>query len=181
MWCDNFDLDLYKVLPEAHEILAPVKDVKLYTHGRKTHGTLNGPSCWNHYLGLVAFFGFIPTHIKPEAFWTDSGVVACTFEEAVRDCWCHTYAVVLSVFLPGRGPSSGSGHGSHCLTIWNNSAPEMRRDFEILMYHTRKWGQPREEEAFGARSRVLESLRQAVGRLVAVLELGPVLNENEGR
>lgn len=169
MWCDNFDLDLYKVLPEAREVLAPVKDVKLYTHGRETHGTLNGPSCWNDYSGMIAFFGLLPTHIKPEGFWTDSGVVACTFEEAIRDCWPHSYTMLLSIFVPGSG--------TQCVPIWNNGSPELRTDFQTLMFHTRKWGEPREEEALGARSRVLESLRQAVGRLVAVLEMGPVRQE----
>lgn len=165
MWCDNFDLDLYKVLPEAQEILAQVADVKLYTHGDQKDGALNHPSCWNYYLGMVAFFGFIPTHIKPESFYTDKEVVACTFEQAVRDCWPHNYTVLLSVFVPGQA--------GQIVPIWSTGTVEMKNHFYTILKFTRKWGDVPNEEVFRAKSRVLDSLRSAAGRLAAVLEAGP--------
>ena len=166
MWCDTFDLDLYKVLPEARDILAPVKDVKLYTYGHKTDGLLNHPSVWNHYMGMVAFFGLIPTHVKPEAFYTDDELVSCTFEEAVRDCWPHNYAILLSVFIPSRGTKQA--------LLWHTGMPEMKEHFFAIMAETRKWEVNPPRDLVRVRSAVLDSLRMAVSKLQAVLASGPV-------
>ena len=40
MLCDNFALDLLPVIPELAEILAPVRDLRLATHGHVTDGKL---------------------------------------------------------------------------------------------------------------------------------------------
>jgi hypothetical protein len=56
-WSDDFDMDLPKVIPDAKAALGDVADLELVTHGHTTHGRLNHPSCWNHSLGLVAWFG----------------------------------------------------------------------------------------------------------------------------
>lgn len=96
MWCDDFDIDLYRVMPELREVLALAEGVKLYTHGHTTDGKLNHPTCWNDYEGSVCFFGFDPRTIgKPESYWTDSPVVECTWPEVVRDLWCHHLVMIL--------------------------------------------------------------------------------------
>lgn len=120
MWYDEFDMDLYEVIPEAREILEPVCDVILYTHGGVMDGRLNHPSVWNHYSGMLAYFGFRDP-ATPVLCWTDAPVVQCTFEEAVRDCWLHHFTIMVQ----GRW------------LIWNSGAPDMMKAFHAILYHTR--------------------------------------------
>ncbi len=144
MWCDKFDADLYKVVPRAREVIAPVADVKLYTFGHLTEGKLNHPATWHGYPTMLAFFGFSPETIgKPDAYWTDDPVVECTFEEAMRDCWSHDYGILINSFV-----------------VWDSLALQTR--FYDLMFHIR--GQKvlpeaRLEQVQGA---VLNSVRRAV-------------------
>ena len=119
-WCDDFDMDLPKVIPDAKELLGEVADLELRTHGNKTDGRLNHPCVWNHSIGMVAFFGR-SSPMKPEAYYTDRQVVLCTLWEAIRDAWCHDYVIIFE----GRRP------------IWDGS--KTRAQFEPLMYHIRKW------------------------------------------
>lgn len=142
MWCDDFDMDLYKVIPAAKEILAPVAAVELVTHGSLTDGKLNHPACWNHQVGMIAFFGFDQPG-KPDAYWTDEPIVHCTFEEAIRDCWPHHYAIVLSDRV-----------------IWNSQS--FRNRFMALMYHIRGWRKLSEQAVEHCQAKVAESLRAAV-------------------
>jgi hypothetical protein len=148
MWCDDFDCDLYKVLPEAREILAPVKDVVLYTHGNESGGKLNHPSVWNDDEGMVAFFGFGEDCAKPARYWTDSPVVRCTFEEAVRDAWVHSIVIRVE-------------HRS----IWGSEW----RTFEPLMYHHRQQRVLPPDALERAKERVLSPLRVAVRELQAMV------------
>ncbi len=89
MWCDRFDGDLYALVPQAREVLAPLAEVKLWTHGHETDGKLNHPSVWNHDRGFVAFFGLAAQPPQPGFYYTGEPLVACTLEEAVRHLWAH--------------------------------------------------------------------------------------------
>ena len=120
MWCDDFDGDVYKLVPGSAEILAPAGRVKLITHGSLTGGVLNHPSTWNSYDGLTAFFvldrgqdveaanaqrdacraarpqrEWTPP-FAPEGYWTDSAAVRCTGEQALRDWWVHGFNMVVA-------------------------------------------------------------------------------------
>jgi hypothetical protein len=118
-WCDNFDCDLFRAVPESREILEELGQVKLLTRGTVTNGRLNHPTCWNHDKGLIALFSF-SGEPRPPGYHSSDPIVECTFEEAIRDAWVHTLVVVVERQL-----------------IWN--AFELRREFETLMYHHRKW------------------------------------------
>ncbi len=96
MWCDHFDGDLYKLIPEAQPIVAAVAGVQLFTHGAADKdGKLNHPAVWNDYRGMIAFFGTSTPH-KPDAYWTDDPIVTCTAEEAIRDCFAHQYVIIMN-------------------------------------------------------------------------------------
>jgi len=145
MWCDDFDMDLYTAVPAAREVLAPVAAVELQTHGGETDGKLNHPSCWSHGGGgYVSFFGF-RAPCKPEVYSTSHPVVRCTFEEAVRDLWCHGMLMIVE------------GH-----PVWDSE--RVQSDFQLLMFHLRGWHRRDEREVEHARGRVLDSLRRAVVR-----------------
>jgi len=118
-WSDDFDMDLPKVIPEAKERLGEIAGLEIVTHGHMTHGRLNHPTCWNHSLGLVSFFGRGHPH-KDESYWTSDPLVPCTLWEAVRDAWSHNNVIVFE-----HNPVF---HGDH---MWQY--------FEPLMYHLRGW------------------------------------------
>lgn len=92
MWYDNFDGDLFKLYPIAKNLIGNLGAVPLFTHGShwREENTLGHPAVWNGYNGMQAFFGF-KTPAKPPSFWTYNPIIACTFEQAVRDAWCHDY------------------------------------------------------------------------------------------
>lgn len=148
MWCDDFDMDLFRVLPEARELLAPVAAVELCTHGGETRGKLNHPSAWSHNAGLVAFFGFKDPH-KPAFYSTQHPIVRCTFEEAVRDLWSHA----LLMLVEGQ-------------PVWDSQ--RVQGEFNLLMYHLRGWTVRDEQEVAQAKARVLDSIRGGVHRLQVV-------------
>lgn len=148
MWCDAFDCDLYKVLPEAREVLAPVKDVRLFTHGGETDGQLNHPAVWHVDRGMASFFGFNESCALPAAFLTPLPVRRCTFEEAVRDAWAHTF----SIYVEHR-------------YIWTSEW----RTFEPLMWHQRQWLVLEADALARAKQAVLSSLRAGVAELQALV------------
>lgn len=147
MWCDDFDIDLYRAVPGAREVLAPVADVVLYTHGHVTDGKLNHPSCWNHNLGTVAFFGFNDPAKPPEFYVGNAPVVRCTFEEAVRDLWVHALVMIVEGVV-----------------VWDSSQAVQRR-FDLLMGHMRGWRQLGAREVERAQLDVMESIGYAVNGL----------------
>jgi len=145
MWCDNFDMDLYKVIPEAKRLVSPVQGVRLFTHGHLTDGKLNHPSVWSGYHGIMAFFGF-DDPAKPAGYWTDDPVIECTFEEVVRDAWCHSYQVIVEL--------------RH---IW--SAYSLSEQFEDIMWHIRGWDRNCPRDIQAAKKKVLISLAIACGKM----------------
>lgn len=155
MWCDDFDMDLPKVIPGAREAVGELGDILLWTSGRPdANGVLNHPSVWNHDDGMIAFFGFREVN-KPEGYVGD-GYVRCTVWEALRDAWSHHY-----IMLVERR------------AIWDTGA--LWKDFEHIMWCERGWGDLTPRQADDARSQVLSSLRQAVERLT------PLTLEHAGR
>lgn len=154
MWCDDFDMDLLKVIPDAGKLLESVGNVTLYTYGHSTDGKLNHPSVWSSYNSMVALFGF-ESPDKPDHYVTWDPVVKCTFEEAIRDCWCHRYAIVVG--------------GRH---IWNTDTPFMIQDFDIIMGHVRGYAAD-ETEFRQAQERVRDSLVRAVNELQALRAFHP--------
>lgn len=140
MWCDDFDGDLYKLVPEARGILAPAAEVRLYTTSHTTHGQINLPSCWEFDGGKhVCFFGFEKIAPQPRYCCASWPVVACTFEEIMRDLWCHHmearvklgngYEMLLRGFVPpGYYPDEGDGEGD----VWL-----LFQAFEDLLWHSR--------------------------------------------
>lgn len=145
MWCDDFDMDLPKILPEAKSLLGDTADVTLWTHGHTTHGRLNHPSVWNGDTGMVAFFGF-RTPQKPEVYWTSSPLVRCTFWEAVRDAWVHSMVMLVE--------------GKPVLDT-NRLWP----DFEDIMWDVRGWRPHNAAAICLARKHVRDALLTAAGRL----------------
>lgn len=134
MWYDDFDADLYRVVPEAEAVLKPVKDIRLMTNGiPDENGKLNLPSVWNDKRGVWAFFVKADdaisssAKIAPDPYLTDSPVIICTLEEAIRDCWPHQYAIRIP--SPTKEPI--------WLTLWDSLF--LVREFEILMAQARGW------------------------------------------
>jgi len=152
MWCDDFDMDLPKVIPEARELLGDLADVRLLTHGHLTHGTLNHPTVWNHHDGTIAFFG-LRGMSKPSTYWTDAPVVTCTTWEAFRDAWPHHYTMLVDG-----------------VAIWNTD--RLWRHFEAIMWDVRGWRSD---------VRKATEAKQAVRRSIvrAVEELGRVVHSRK--
>jgi hypothetical protein len=126
MWCDDFDMDLPKIIPSARALFEDIADVTVMTHGHETHGALNHPTVWNHRLGMVSFFGFKDPQ-KPVHFSTNDPIVTCTVWEAIRDLWCHSCTMILE--------------GQPVLNSF-----EMQADFHRLMADRRGWTPLRENE-----------------------------------
>lgn len=130
MWCDDFDMDLPKVLPEYIDVLGDFADVVLYTHGHQEDGKLNHPSVWNGDQTMLAFFSFTPVGFKSNMHYTPDPVVRCTFNEVIRDCWPHNYAIILNVFC-------GASVGWRSIKVWDTFQPELQEPFFDIMYHLR--------------------------------------------
>lgn len=91
-WSDDFDMDLLKLFPDLPERIGSAADIPLWTHGGMSHDRLNHPAVW----GVDAFFGTRPEGTgKPEGYSTTHMVVECTWLEALRDAWPHTYRLVV--------------------------------------------------------------------------------------
>lgn len=151
MWYDDFDAELYKVVPEAERLIAPVADVAMRTTCTpcRATGRLNSPCMWNGYHGMIAFFGcklLGVRHWKPESHWTSAPVVECTFEEAFRDTFVHECLA----YVDGR-------------VLWNTW--KLRADFMTLMYHARGWPGRTADDAAAARRNVLREVARACSRV----------------
>lgn len=118
MWCEHFDMDLPRVIPDARRALGGIGDMQLFTHGHKTNGKINHPSVWNGQFGTHAHF-FNGHHTKPAGYYTSDPLVECTLWEALRDAWCHDFAIILN---------------GQC--IWHGGT---WKHFEPLMFHVRNW------------------------------------------
>jgi hypothetical protein len=154
MWCDDFDMDLPRVVPEALPILQRIPDSIVFrTHGHEWGGKLNHPSCWNTYDGLAAFFTLDPTRDPaPSGYMTGDPIVSCTWTEAVRDAWCHDFLLVVD--------------GDAIFDFMRL----YRTAFEPLMYHVRGWRQVSPREVFHARRRVVRALTNITADVRAQLE-----------
>lgn len=151
MWYDDFDAELYKVVPDAERLIAPVASVVMRTTCTpdRTTDRLNSPTMWNGDFGMIAFFGcrlLGQRHWKPEGYWTNQPVIECTFEEAIRDTWVHECLA----YVDGR-------------VLWNTW--RLRNDFMTLMYHLRGWCGTTADEAASARRRVLREIARASRRM----------------
>lgn len=90
---DDFDGDLYRLIPEAEELIAPLSKIYLSTHGKAyPDGRLQSPAVWNHPRGFIAFFGIAGTG-KPEQFWTNDPIIRCSAEDAIRICFVSSYMI----------------------------------------------------------------------------------------
>lgn len=142
MWCDGFDMDLPKIVPEAKAALGELAVLDLLTYGHTTHGRLNHPSVWNHSLGMVAFF-WRPTRptCKPAGYYTGNDApVPCTLWEAIRDAWVHDFVLIFE-----HDP------------VWDG---DTREHFDPLMWHIRGWGDPLPEaKAAEHRACVLDKVK----------------------
>ncbi len=144
MWCDGFDLDLPKVIPDAREIVGDLGDVTLWTMGNTTDGVLNHPNVWHGRYGLEAFFGF-SAPARPPGHVASGELVRCTAWEALRDAWPHQYLLHIE-----RQP------------LWNT--PELWPQFETIAGDFRGWAS-RPKDAAAAHDVVRQSFRHAVALL----------------
>jgi hypothetical protein len=147
MWCDDFDMDMLKVLPRSREIIGDLAAIELCTHGHETHGVLNHPSCWNHDRGMICFFGF-DDPMKDDFYYTPDKIIKCTAIEAFRDLWAHNLYAVLC----GR-------------LLWDTQ--KIMREFDTIMFHIRGW---QTNEALAKRSveKCERSLMEACRNLRAI-------------
>ncbi len=148
-WSDDFDMDLLKVLPDTEEILGRTAGVALYTYGHTSYDRLNHPAVWNDYAGTVAFFGTTPSGFKDDCYSPSSGLVECTFLEAVRDAWPHNYRLLINR-----------------QQVWDTE--RLMPLFDALMYHRRGWRRVADSEEQLLVGRLRKSLSAAVQRLIAV-------------
>jgi len=114
-------------------------------------GKLNHPSVWSGYHGIIAFFGF-KDPAKPAGYWTDEPVVECTFEEVVRDAWCHHYLVIVEL-----------------RAIW--AAYSLQQQFDDIMWHIREWHKNYSRDTQDAKKKVLTSLAVACGKMKTLASL----------
>lgn len=161
MWCDDFDMDLPKVLPDARALFGDLAEVELQTYcNHPTFGALNHPVVWNHDDGLVAYFGFRSPR-KPEACWTSAGIIRCSVWEAVRDAWAHHFVMVVE----GRRVLDANG-------LW--------RPFETIMWGVRGWGNPRPAAVKSAKARSMATLERCAATLRAVQAEASEGNRKDG-
>jgi hypothetical protein len=150
MWCDDFDMDLPKVFPEALELLGDLADVELWTIGGEYKGTLNHPNVWNGDKTMLAWFGFRGASMPPH-YVASGRPVSCTAWEAFRDAWPHSYGMHVE-----QRP------------VWDTFA--LRGQFETLMYQRRGWLEYPPQKIAKARSGVIRSINEAVERLRGLTE-----------
>lgn len=151
-WSDDFDMDLPNLVP-LDEILGDTANVRLWTHGNTSHGRLNHPAVWpvRNGLGMEAFFGLSPENTgKPDWYSCDWPVVECTWREAVRDAWPHTYIVVVG----GR-------------EVWNTC--RLHSTFVKLMFDLRGWSRLPDGEADKLRGVVRANLTAATRTFAGIV------------
>lgn len=158
-WADDFDMDLIKILPQTVDILGDTADIPLWTHGRTTNGLLNHPSVWNTHTGPTAYFGLDDSgRWKPRSHYTDQPLMACTWLEAVRDAWPHTYVLCVN-----RVP------------VWDTNA--LSSVFDSLMADLRGWYTLPANETDKLREQVADSLVEATAKLRALATPWPASTE----
>ena len=183
MWCDDFDMDLLKLLPEVERLLAPCQGIRLYTTCNPTHVRINLPSVWHQRGGLTCYVGFLrPDDPLPEKgpqpayCMTFSPVVEATAEEMFRDLWCHNLVWVQVSSPKMRELWRDSAQ------IWNAHA--LTGSFNILLYALRGWEPVPENRLYFHRCRVLKSISRAASRLrrlydrFLILDLAATFVEN---
>ena len=152
MWYDDFDCELYKIVPDAERIISPVAAIELETTGQRDvrTGRLNHPTCWNGDTGMISFFARVKDGRaiwqRPSFYYTSAPPIRCTVEEAVRDVFVHHLQMGVDgqlVFDAGR--------------LW--------KPFETLLWATRKWREVDGAEIVAARRAVLQEVIKAVGRM----------------
>jgi hypothetical protein len=153
---EDWDGDLLKLVPQAAEIIEPVADLKLITHGSADkEGRLSHPSTWNGYDGMLAFFDFDAALAvsKPAVYWTAHPIVRCTALEAFCDAWMHHYVLHL-----------------RAEPVWNTFELQTLMMNLLMDARVRARGQASEfqmsdEARREALSKVADSLRAAVRRV----------------
>jgi hypothetical protein len=101
---DDFDGDLYRLVPEAKDLrsLQQYGPVPLYTYGftGRENRVLSHPAVWNTCGAM--FWTIPPQHERNEHGWvsisghvTDDRLLEITTEIAVRDAWVHGYAAIV--------------------------------------------------------------------------------------
>lgn len=147
-WADDLDVDLPNLLPHLDDVLGSAGDIALWTHSGLTHGRINAPAVWNADRGFTAFFGLTPgTHGKPEHYSTEHELVECTWREAVRDAWPHTY----TIHVDGQD-------------LW--AAGALTGVFNGLMYDLRGWTPLYPGGEVALKTRLSDSLAEATAKLV---------------
>lgn len=141
MWCDDFDMDLPKVIGGFYRVVGTLSEVTLYTRGSSDdEGYLIMPACWTTDRGLAAYFAALrpgedlcESHDgpQPEEYVTDDKRVIATFGNALRVCWLHQ---CLFMLRRRRGYA----------VIWDS--PMLWQHFEAIMYLRRGWGPIGENE-----------------------------------
>ena len=173
MWCDNFDMDLPKVIPNAEAICAPVRELKLYTTGRSSDGKLNHPAVWNGHRSMNAFFalGEGGAEPQPHGYFSSQPIIACTAWEAFRDAWPHHYSMQLR---------HRDSVGKDCFVeIWNTC--DLNDRFTRLMYDLRGWQKLTDGRRCSDVAHVELTLRDAVARLQSVVGDAEYNHDKENR
>jgi hypothetical protein len=147
LWCDDFDTDLPKVVPDWLDFLGYAADVELQTYCSPTNGKINCPVAWWTDNGLTAFFATPGTPPTPPGYLTHHPRVDCTFAEVVRDEWIHGCVVVVNQRL-----------------VWKPPNTLMER----LMFDLRGWTVLDDIERTDIKRNVRRSLAAAAERLLAV-------------
>jgi hypothetical protein len=97
-WSDDFDGDLYRLLPEVEEFVAPAAAIRMWTYSGLTHGRINCPTAWHTARGLTSFFTLVegrdPRPDRRYYVGTDEPV-ECTGEEFFRDLLSHGHIAVV--------------------------------------------------------------------------------------
>jgi hypothetical protein len=132
-WSEDFDTDLFKVLPKVRPILEAFDDRPIYTVGHTTNGRLNHPACWNSDGGFVSYFGFTNSaegFVPSGYYFGNSQVIQCTFAEVIRDAWVHPIRGVVKV-------------GDEYRSLFDSQ--RISWAFSELMYDMRGWNQPKRD------------------------------------
>ncbi len=152
-WSDNFDMDLIKIFPDLASRLGAAADIPMWTHAGTSYGRLNHPSVWGGQWGLEAFFGLRPGETgKRRGYRTDHPIVECTWLEALRDAWPHTYMIIVD----GRW------------AVWDTG--RLESTFTKIMYGLRGITTLAPGEADKLRGQVLASILAATRDLTALVD-----------
>lgn len=131
LWCDTFDADLLKVVPDAAHALGAAGDVELITHCRPgPDGRINHPVGWWTDHGLTSFFSTPDRPPAPAGYWTLERLVPCTFLDVVRDEWIHGAAVVVHGQLVWRPPQDAFARLMSDVRGWARASGDVMGDTE---------------------------------------------------